>query len=268
MPDIIELILRRGRLLLGCLLITWISTVMVLFFMPKEFKSVSTSVASSVVAADPGRLFNPQIQHLYSPLGSPDQLDLLVGSGQLDTTYRPLVSRFNLVKHYKIKGDDGKASLKAVKRLKSKSKVYKSDYGELKVSVWDTDPLLAAALANAITARLDSMHRDLLSRQNQQTLETLRRGLMRLEVAKDSTPAADLSRNRTAYQQLIEEYTLLLEQRPPAIQVLDFAVPGIAPDKPEWALTLVAVTALSLLLWLMAALWMERRRFYELAPDA
>jgi len=267
MPDIIQLIRRRGRLLLGWLLATWIFTVMVLFFMPRQYKSVSTSVASSAVATDPGRLFNPQIQHLYSPLGSPDQLDLLVGSGQLDTTYRPLVSRFDLIKHYKIKGDDNKAFLKAVKQLKRNSRVYKSDYGELKVSVWDTDAELSATLANAITARLDSMHRDLLSRQNQQTLETLRRGLMRLGLA-DSIPAADLSRTRSAYQQLIEEYTLLLEQRPPAIQILDPAMPAVAPDKPEWALTLVAVTALSLLLWLIAALWMERRRFYELAPDA
>mgnify|MGYP006269239921 CR=1 FL=1 len=268
MPDIIQLFLRKGRSLLLLLSITWALTVLVLWLTPAQYKSESTSVASSVVASDPSRLFNSQIQYLYSPLGSSDQLDLLVGSGQLDTTYRPIAIRFDLVKHYELSGKPERLLLKAVKALKRNTTIYKSDYGELKVRVWDEDPEMAADLANAITGRLDSMHRDLMSRQNQQTLAALQRGLKRLEVSGDSIATGDITRYRSLYSQLIEEYTLLLEQRPPAIQVLDVAVPAIVSDKPNWGWTLIAVTAIALLLWLAFALWAERRTFYELDPDA
>lgn len=270
MPDIIQLLQRRGRSLLGWLIIAWGLTGLMLWVVPTEYKSESTSIASSTVASDPSRLFGNYTQHLYSPLGSPDQLDLLVGSGRLDTTYRPIVRHFDLVGHYQITGDTAKAFAKAVKLLQKNTEVFKSDYGELKVRVWDIDANMAADLANAITAQLDSMHRDLMSRQNQQTRDALERGLKRLQLPNDSIDPTkeEFIRQQSLYRDLIEQYTLLLEQRPPAIQILDHAVPAVTPDKPKWAITLIAVTAVALLSWLIFALWKERRTFYEVAPDA
>ncbi|MFM7672458.1 MAG: hypothetical protein ACKO6Q_07710 [Bacteroidota bacterium] len=267
MPDLFDLLQRRFRSLIGGLLFVWPLTGGVLFFIPEQYKSETTSIASSVVASDPSRLFGSQVQHLYSPLGSPDQLDLLVGSGRLDTVYRPLVRRFDLIDHYALSGSGPKAFLKAVKKLKKNTDVFKSDYGELKVRVWDTDANLAAALANALTDRLDSMHRDVMSRQNQQTLSALQRGLLRLELSKDSITALDLTKYRSLYQNLIEEYTLLLEQRPPAIQVLDSAVAAALADKPDWVMTVVAVTIVTVLLWLIFSLWSERRHSNEHRPS-
>lgn len=264
MPDLIQLLTRRSRSLLSWLLSVWVLTCLVLWLLPEKYKSETTAVASSVVASDPSRLFGAQVQHLYSPLGSPDQLDLLVGSGRLDTLYRPLVRRFDLIKHYSISGAADRAFLKAVKKLKKSTEIFKSDYGELKVRVWDTDATLAADLSNAITARLDSMHRELMSRQNTQTLAALERGLKRLELSKDSVSSGELARYRSLYRDLIEEYTLLLEQRPPAIQVLDIAVPAIVPDSPEWAPALIATTLLALLGWLIFSLWSERRTVYDI----
>ena len=250
------------------LLFTWLGTAVGLWLTPPLYKSESTSVASSVVASDPARLFNPQIQHLYSPLGSSDQLDLLVGSGKLDTVYRPLVRQFNLIDHYSISATDPKAFQKAVKHLKKQAEVFKSDYGELKVRVWDTDPKMAADLANAITSRLDSMHCDLMSRQNQQTRDALELGLKRLQLPNDSIDPSEVEfiRQQSMYLDLIEQYTLMLEQRPPAIQVLDFAVPAVSPDKPEWILVLIAATLAALLVGFTIALWMERRTSYDVAP--
>ena len=46
------------------------------------------------------------------------------------------------------KGDA--ASNKAASLLKKNTKVMKSEYGELKVKVWDTDKNLAPQLANAV----------------------------------------------------------------------------------------------------------------------
>lgn len=265
MPDLFQLLKRQGRSIIYLLIFTWIGSVFGLWMTPPLYKSESTSIASSVVASDPARLFNPQIQQLYSPLGSSDQLDLLVGSGKLDTVYRPLVRQFNLIDHYSISGTDIKAFQKAVKQLKKRSEVYKSDQGELKVLVWDQDPALAAVLANALTAQLDVLHRDLLNRQNQETWSALQRASLRLETMRDSMPD-EYAHQQGVYRRLIDQYSILLEQRPPAIHILDPATPSISPDKPEWVLNMIAVTVVALLVGLTIALWMERRTFYEVAP--
>lgn len=265
MPDFIQLLQRRGRFLIGLLCFTWLVTGLALWLTPSLYKSESTSVASSVFASDPARLFNPQIQHLYSPLGSSDQLDLLVGTGKLDTVYRPLVRNLNLIDHYSISRTDPKAFQKAVKKIKKRTEIFKSDYGELKVRVWDEDPVLAAALANALTAQLDGLHRDLMNRQNQETWSALQRASLRLETLRDSMPG-EYAHQQGVYRQWIDQYALLLEQRPPAIHILDPASVSVSPDKPEWVLVLIAVTVVALLIGLTIALWMERRTFYEVAP--
>ena len=143
--------------------------------------------------------------------------------------------------------------------------LYKSDQGELKVRIWDQNPVLAAALANALTAQLDSLHRDLLNRQNQETWSALQRASLRLETLRDSIPGA-YAHQQEIYRQLIDQYALLLEQQPPAIHILDPATVSISPDKPEWLLILVAVTAVALLVGLLIALWMERRTDYAVDP--
>ena len=247
------------------LLFTWLGTSVGLWLTPPLYKSESTSVASSVVASDPARLFNPQIQQLYSPLGSVEQLDLLVGSGKLDTIYRPLVRQFNLIDHYSISATDPKAFQKAVKKIKKRSEIFKSDHGELKVRLWDEEPALAASLANALTAQLDSLHRDLMSRQNQETWSALKRASLRLETQRDSI-TGDYARQKEVYRQLIDQYELLLEQRPPAIHILDPASVSVSPDKPEWVLVLIAATVVALLVGFTIALWMERRTSYDVAP--
>lgn len=264
MPDLIQFFQRRGRSLIVWLLAVWAVAVLVLWFQPVKYKSETTSVASNLYATDPGRIFRTQIQQLYAPLGESDQLDLLVGSGQLDSVYRPLVRRFNLVEHYSLVESGEHAFTKAVYRLKKNADVYKSDHGELKVRVWDTDPSLAAQLANAITEVLNTMHRDLISTENLQTRAALQRALTQLELSSDSLSETERLRFRSLYQNLIQEYSLLLEQRPSAIHVLDPAVPAVFPDKPDWVLTLGLTTAVALLVWLMFSLWSERRTIYGL----
>lgn len=269
MPDLLELLKQRARSLVISLMLVWTSAGVVLWLLPVLYKAETTSVPSSAYAADPNRLFNQQIQQLYSPIGSSDELDLLVGSARLDTIYRPLVRQFKLFVHYAV-SDSGefygeKGFWKAVRKLKKNVRVYKSDYGELKVQVWDTDPVLAAALANALTARLDSLHRDLMSRQNQQTRDALQKALTRLSTS-DSLSSEETARQQSLYRNLIEQYTLLLEQRPSSIQVVDPAVTPVFPDKPDWFLNLFAVTILTIIIWLISSLWSTRRTYYEVDP--
>ena len=64
------------------------------FVVPPYYRSRATLVPANTLLADKARLFNNQVQHLYSYFGSGDDLDRIVGVGEMDATYRQLVKEF------------------------------------------------------------------------------------------------------------------------------------------------------------------------------
>ena len=146
------------------------------FLKPRQYLSVATAVPASSFAADKSKIFNENIQALYSTLGTPDDLDMIVGTANLDTVYLAVTDEYNLFDHYKISEKGTAARTKAALLLRHNAKVMKSEYGELKVKVWDTDKDLAPQLANAIMDRLQTIHQNLQSAGNEATLKGLMTG--------------------------------------------------------------------------------------------
>src|SRR6185369_723287 len=122
---------------------------------------------------------------------------------------------------------------KAARKLKKYSRVIKSDYGELKVKVWDTDKDLAPQLANAITERLESIHRDLQSAGNKASLQSLVMVQQKIGKMIDSInplikdPANEYDKNvmlrKTWMKQFLEnenlagQYQLVIDNKPPVL---------------------------------------------------
>jgi hypothetical protein len=163
---------------------------LILLFRKKEYVSTATALPASSVSADRARIFNRNIQQLYSAMGSPDELDRMLGTSRLDTLYRVIEYRFDLKNHYRIKGKHPEFA--AVQELKNQTKVMKSDWGELKVKVWDEDPRMASNLANAFIQQLDSFHMSMLQQQNHSILDKLKTNLVQLKskLLFDSTSAS------------------------------------------------------------------------------
>ena len=136
---------------------------LIVFLQAPQFLSIATAVPASAYAADRARVFNENVDGLYSNLGSPEDLDMMLGTARLDTLYLAITDQFNLYDHYKIPADEEAPRLKAARKLKKNSSIIKGDFGELRVKVWDTDKQLAAQLANALLEKLQAIHRDLQS---------------------------------------------------------------------------------------------------------
>src|SRR5688572_19233205 len=173
MPDIFYLISKWWKQILLVILLSVAVVAAVVFLKAPRYLSVSTALPVNSALTDKARIFNRNIQYLYPSIGGSDQLDIVLGTAQLDTVYIPIAARFDLVKHYKLKRD-GKNNLeKAADQLKKSSKVIRSEYGELKVKVWDKDKSLAAQLSNAIMGQLNAIHRELQNQNNRATLNAL-----------------------------------------------------------------------------------------------
>lgn len=251
--------------MLAVIVLSLVTVGVITFLKPVKYLSVTTAVAASSYTSDKARIFNENIQGLYSTLGSSDDLDRIVGTGSLDTVYLFMAEKFSLAKHYKIKGSASKAQTKAALELKENTKVYKSEYGELKVKVWDTDKNLAPQLANAVMDKLHSMHNNIQAAGNEASLNALKKTRLELQAAVDSllvspeSTAAATERIKE-YDKLIAQYQLVVDNKPPVLVIVEKARPSMRPDKPKRMQIMLATAVLSFLFALLAAVVMERRK--------
>ncbi|HEY6064173.1 MAG TPA: hypothetical protein VIV35_11220, partial [Chitinophagaceae bacterium] len=158
---------------------------------------------------------------------------------------------------------------KAALLLKKNTKVMKSEYGELKVKVWDTDKNLASQLANAIMDRLQAIHANLQSAGNEAILHGLQTGEKKIQLQLDSITGISetlserkkiLQEQVQQYEKLINEYQLMVDSKPPVLVVVEKAKPSAWPDKPRRMQIMIATAALGFLFALLAALVIDRKK--------
>ncbi|MES1215327.1 MAG: hypothetical protein ABUT20_07415 [Bacteroidota bacterium] len=274
MPDIFYLVSKRWKPMLAVVMISIVTVAIVLYLKPKQYLSIATSLPASSVAADKARIYNKNIEYLYSGIGSPDDLDRIIGTAQLDTIYLAVTDQYNLFDHYKISDENERT--KAARQLKKYSRVIKSDYGELKVKVWDTDKNLAPKLANAIMDKLESIHRNLQSSSNLASYNSLQSTQQKIQTQIDSIDqVVGIEKKENGIvaahrkilfdqwqenEKLINEYQLMLNNNPPVLMAVEKAKPATRPDKPEWLQILLVTALLSLFFAILLALILERRK--------
>lgn len=235
MPDIFYLISRWWKQIFLLTGISLLVVAAVVYFQPSRYLSVATALPASSFQSDKASIFNNNIQELYPSIGEPDDLDRILGTARLDTVYLAVADSFNLWDHYKTE-EKGKAALtKAAISLKKYSKVTKSDYGELKVKVWDTDKNLAPELANAILDQLNTIHRELQNESNKYILNNLlaKRNAQRSFVDSVFTTGHAQAANADQYQQLIFQYQLMVDTKPSVLLVVEKARPSERPILPK-----------------------------------
>jgi hypothetical protein len=279
MPDIFNFSVKRWKQVFAFMLLTLLVVGIITFLQPRQYLSVTTAIPATSFSADKSKIFSENIEALYSTLGSPDDLDMILGTAQLDTVYLAVTDQFNLFDHYKLSEKGEGARMKASRLLKRYTKVMKSEYGELKVKVWDTDKNLASELADAIMEELGTIHRHLQNINNKQDLQVLENGIKQIQVNIDSInqslsktlpegPVAEtyavrkkvLTAQLEEYQKLTGQYQLITNSDAQVLLVVEKARPSIRPDRPRRLQIMIASGVLSFLFALLLVLVLERRK--------
>jgi uncharacterized protein involved in exopolysaccharide biosynthesis len=256
MPDLFTLVSKWWKHLLVITLLSMLVAGLANFFQPKRYLSVATALPANSYLADKASVFNENIQALYSTMGTVDELDMIIGTGQLDTIYLAVVDQFNLIDHYKPKEQGEAARSKCVDMLRGNTRINKSEYGELKVKVWDKDRSLAPQLANALLDKLQDIHSDLLNANNKTLLDAFTK--KRMALTADSVSGA--GEKLKQYDQLIGEYQLMTESRPNALLIVERARVSQKAEKPKLSTVLFAAGFFGLLFGLMAVLVLDKRK--------
>jgi LPS O-antigen subunit length determinant protein (WzzB/FepE family) len=288
-PDIFDLLFRWWKKILLVVLVALVCVTVIFFIKPKQYLAVATALPASSYAADKSAVFNENIEALYPGLGSADELDKILGTAQLDTIYKTLVDSFNLVNDYSTTGN---ARQNAVEKLRKNSRVIKSDYGELKVKVWYTNPQKAAAIANKMMELLQQIHQRIQNENNVVLLEKLKtahdKKLSESFAIEQKMPAfkirtgveidsiknppwnkmhqaellhlAVLNEQIQQYAKLIGEYELIVNANPKVLLIVENAAVPSRPDRPH-LLTWLLITAFAGFVFaVLTALVLERKR--------
>jgi hypothetical protein len=279
MPDLFYLFAKWWKQLLVFMVISLAVVSTVLFLRPVKYLSVTTALPASSYSADKASVFNNNIQLLYPPMGTPDDLDMIIGTARLDTVYIAIADQFGLAEHYKVREQGTAATRKAASVLKENTRVIKSDFSELKVKVWDADKTIAPQLANAITDKLQDIHQDIQNSNNIELIKSLQAGKEKLQAKIDSisdylkktledgnAPNSFIARNKTLtdqlreYEMLIGQYQLLADKKPQVLAIVERARVSDWPDKPERIPVLTATFVLTLIFALLVILVLEKRK--------
>jgi uncharacterized protein involved in exopolysaccharide biosynthesis len=279
MPDLITLASKWWKHILAVIIISVVIAAIVMLIKPAKYLGEATALPVTPYAADKQGVFSRNIQILYPPLGTADDLDKILGTAKLDTVYAAVTDQMNLIDYFGEDRMDGEARQKALIRLKRNCKVTRSDYGELKVSVWDRDRNQVAAMANAVMAQLCKMHRDIYNLNNETILKSIQHEYKRiqsefLQLSDSLTsihaegPQQQLMKTRLSalaeqtadYEKLQSEYELMVHTKPEVLVVVEKAVPPVWKDALSPVLVLLGAAFLGLLFGLLLSLIFEKRK--------
>lgn len=270
MPDLVDLIKRRWKFISFFTLLAVIIALLFVLFSPKKYLSSATALPVNSAVADKGRLFNPNIEILYSDFGTPDELDRMEGTALLDTIYIAAIQ------------DDGglrseNEIYKAAIRLKKNSTISRTGYGELRVKVWDEDKNKAAVMANLLMEKIQELHQHLQNESNNLVLQKLLDDHSKKEEqytnfadsnlkASEMLPEIVQVKKTALLQQLQEEekmigqYQLAISTNPQVLMLVESARPSYYPDKPRVLPTVLFTLAGALLFSLLVSLFAESRK--------
>ncbi|MBV9987669.1 MAG: hypothetical protein JO301_08315 [Chitinophagaceae bacterium] len=252
---------QRWKTIAAITVITALVAAITVFLVPRYFRSTATVVSANPLLADKARLFNNNIQGLYSYFGSGDDLDRITGIADMDTTYKKLVDEFGLIDYYRLSGDSiSLLRRKAVLKLRKDLSFQRTDQGQLKIVVWTKQQQLSANIVNRMVSLITETETAIWQNSYSQSLSQLDATIADMQQQyrqlADSMPSMNGAAHELAavrqqtlleqlkqYQKAADEFRLAAQTRPAALYVLEPATPAAKAERPAKLEIILAAAA-------------------------
>ncbi|MES2004015.1 MAG: Wzz/FepE/Etk N-terminal domain-containing protein [Bacteroidota bacterium] len=270
---------KRWSTLLFIVVASIIVAGITVYLVPPYYKAQATVASANPALADKARLFNSNVQNLYSYFGSGDDLDRIIGVGEMDLTYEKLVDAFSMQDYYQLSGDSLPVlRRKAVKLLRKDLKFVKTDNGQLQILVWTKDKKLSADIINRTIAIIEETEAGIWRNNYQLSQEKLQAGIVSLEkqyrLLSDSMAALQASRQQLVvaqmqslleqikqYRKTAADFDMAAQTAPPAMYILEAASPAAYAERPDKPAVLLATALISFIFGCLLVLVNDRKRF-------
>jgi len=275
---VVAVLRKRWTLIVFFVVASMAVAAITVYVVPAYYRSTATVVSANPALADKARLFNTNIQGLYSYFGSGDDLDRIYGVADMDTTYKQLVDEFSLVDYYRLTGDSFPLlRRKAVLRLRKDLDLQKTDKNQLLIRVWTRDRQLSANIVNRMVAIVEATENAVWQDHYRRSMEQLEASIGAMEThyvqLSDSISRADPARKtllvaRQAslldqlqqYQKTRDEFRLAAQISPAVLYVMEKAVPAAKAERPDKVAVLLATSLLSFVFICLLVLVNDRKK--------
>ena len=277
MPHTIQVLQKHTRFILLFTLFAMLVAFVTVLLVPKYFRSSARIIAANPQLTDKSRLFNENIQGLYSYFGSGDDLDRIIGIADMDTTYYQLVDQFNLMDYYQLDNDSlPLLRRKAVLKLKKDISFKRTEQGQMRVQCWTKDKQLSADIINTmiriVQQKLESIWLSNYQEASAQLNASIVHNEQQYAALNDSISKAGraqqillqkhmetLLEELSRYRKTAASFQLMGETVPPALYVLEPAVPSVKAERPD-KLNTVLISGLAGFLFSILFLLLKDRR--------
>ena len=185
---------------------------------------------------------------------------------------------FNLLDYFQLTGNDIPAlRKKAVKLLRNDLLIQKTDKGQLEIIVWTKQKELSAKLANRLVAIIQQKETDIWEGNSNKALAALQLNLQKMETSYQqmadslSTVVANkqaflllkmqsLQEQIKQYQKTADAFSLVIQSKPPALYVMESAIPAAYAERPDKPVILLATLLLSFIFSCLLVLLFNQQR--------
>jgi uncharacterized protein involved in exopolysaccharide biosynthesis len=270
--DIVFDVIRK-RWLQAALLV-FLATVLtggILYLQKPYFRSSAVFTAANPNLGDRSNIYRTEFWEQFDYYGDEFDNDRLMAIASSEEMCRFIVDSFDLIKHYKINVADGNASYWAVDEYKENIRIRKNKFDHISIIFWDTDNKIAAAIANAVVARVNAKS---IALANTMKLEILRKlqhdytvqkdSLQQIELqlqAKDAlhmARKADLITRVNETDKLIQQFNTSVNEVS-ALFVIEPALPAFKKDKPKVLTGMIMATTASFIFSVLLLLFIESK---------
>lgn len=158
---------HKKQILIFCILAVALSTLFTSpYFLPPLYKS-------EVIFYPPNTSSNKILIRNDVRFGSEKEIDQHIQMLKSSLVRDSIIKKFNLIDHYSIDTEKKTWAFNLNREYDNKINVERTRYNALSVSVLDTDPLLAAKIANDIVVIADALKASLLRKNLQAALKNL-----------------------------------------------------------------------------------------------
>lgn len=271
---VFEVIRKRWKQSASIVFIATVFTGTILFLQKPYFRSTVVFTAANPNLGDRSNIYRTEFWDQYFYYGGEVDNDRLMAIAKSEEMCRFMVDSFKLISHYKINAAGEKAAFLADYEYKENVRIHKNEFGHVKINVWDTDKKLAAAIANAIMARVNEKS---VAAVNKMKVEILQKLKNEFNAQKDSlqqaeknatgnafllTRKADLINQLNEKDKLIQQFITSVNQVS-ALFVLEEALPAFKKDKPQVLAGIIMAAVISFVfsvLLLLLLEWKGRRK--------
>jgi capsular polysaccharide biosynthesis protein len=279
----VYLLQTKWKQLLFFVLVSLLVASITLFIVPKQYYAASIVVSANPSLADKAHLLNQNIQNLYSVFGNGDDLERIYGIASMDTVYKQMVDEFDLIRYYQLTGADKNLvppnfnllRRKAVLELKEDISIQKTEFSQLKISIWIKDAALSAKIVNRMVEITRLKEESIWKSGYEKMLVNFNRSIDSLtkiydemsnviKKEKENASQLDYVKSNSLYEQInaqqkaASELKLAIDNNAPSLFVLETAVPAAKPEKPNILEVLILTSIVSLVFAVLVLLIYHR----------